>query len=142
MIFQLYAKNGSGTKIFYIATDEEISKYNMKNDTYLVSNGKFTKFDKSYQRLTKEYQNAKGETIIYGIRSRYKTIDFTIECLASDYKHILDVLNFAFEYYTIENYPNATVIMRLSGDLKETKICNDYKNGEALYTVSGKLVEV
>ena len=142
MIFKLSTKQSTDAKSFYISTEEEILKYNNENSTGLVSSGKFTKFDKSYQRLTKEYRSSNGTTITYGVRSRYQTIDFVIECLASDYKHILDVLNITYEYYVTENYPNIPITMKLSGDLKETKICNNYQNGEALYTLSGKLVEV
>ncbi|MGN1410913.1 MAG: hypothetical protein ACI4WH_00185 [Oscillospiraceae bacterium] len=142
MIFKLSAKQNTDTNNFYISTDGEILKYNIENDTELVSSGKFTKFDKSYQRLTKDYQTSEGKTITYGIRSRYTTIDFTIECLENDYQHILKVLNITYEYYVTENFPNIPIVMKLSSDLKETKICNNYQNGEALYTLSGKLVEV
>ena len=142
MIFKVSAAQVNDTKNFYISTEKEILEYNSSHETQLTLSGKFTKFDKSYQRLTKEYRTSEGKTITYGIRSRYQTIDFTIECLANDYAHILDVLNCRYEYYVTENYPNTPITMRLSGDLKETKICNNYQDGKALYTLSGTFEEV
>lgn len=142
MIFNLSAQKLSITKTFYIGLDSEIMEYNAKYQTAIKSSGNFTKYDKTFQRITKEYKNLNGNIIIYGVRSRYMTLNFVIECLQKDYKYIMEVLNFAFEYNVVENFPNEPIRMKLSGDLKETKICNHYSNGQALYTISGTLVEV
>ena len=129
-------------KLQKASEDFAIKKYYESMTPEMYQEGIQRAIKMTEERLTKEYRSSNGTTITYGVRSRYQTIDFVIECLASDYQHILNVLNITYEYYVTENFPNIPIEMKLSGDLKETKICNNYQNGEALYTLSGKLVEV
>jgi hypothetical protein len=144
MIFSLCANydDSSKSRGFFIALDSDVATFNANNSYTIESKGNFTKYDSTFQRITKEYRNVSGNVITYGVRSRYKTISFTIECLQNDYNYIMEVLKDSYEYRVTENYPNTPMFMRLSGDLKESKICNNYHNSKALYTISGTLVEV
>lgn len=138
MIFKL----STNDKKFYIAPNLEL----IERLGNIKSNGRFTTFERSFKRITKDYRNSVGETIIYGVRPKCEIIKFTIECTETNYRHILNILNNSYTYNISYNYYHNNVFsnktIRLSGDLSESKIYNGNDEIEALYTVSGTFEEV
>lgn len=110
-----------------------------------TTEARFTKFDRKYKRLMKQYTSSTGETITYGQRSHVETIDFTIECSASDYANFWSVINGIYEYTIKYDFDDNSVDEKsgnkyfLSAGLTEKLIYN--ANGR-LWTVSGTFEEV
>ena len=138
MIFKLSANSEN----FYIAPSWEL----IERLGNVKSNGRFTTFERSFKRITKDYRNSKGETIVYGVRPKCEIIKFTIECTETNYRHIINILNNNYIYNISYNYYHSNkysyIMVRLSGDLSESKIYNGNDEIEALYTVSGTFEEV
>lgn len=128
-------------------------------------NARFTAFDVSSSRISKNYTTASGETIIYGVRKDIKSINFVIECDREEFTLIGDILNSSFTFIIRYNQHNDELYMKnengqiitdfndnpifadyteqktvyISGDITEKCICN---SSGGIYTISGKFMEV
>ena len=109
------------------------------------TNSRFTKFDRKFKRLQKQYTTANGETITYGQRSHVKTIDFTIECDTLGYTDFWNVIKGSYEYTIKYNFDDANLDDEkgkkyfLSSNISENKI---YNADGKMWNISGTFEEV
>lgn len=109
------------------------------------TNSRFTKFDRKFKRLQKQYTTANGETITYGQRSHVKTIDFTIECDTLGYTDFCNVIKGSYEYTIKYNFDDANLDDEkgkkyfLSSNISENKI---YNADGKMWNISGTFEEV
>ncbi len=110
-----------------------------------TTEARFTKFDRKYKRLQKQYISSMGETITYGQRSHVESISFTIECDANGYTDFWNIIKSVYEYtikysfddVDLENITGGKYF--LSSEITESKI---YNADGRLWTVSGTFEEV
>lgn len=117
-----------------------------QTNAFIISNStksRFTQFDRSYKRLTKEYVSSTGEKIIYKKRNTIEVIKFTLECNTEDYikfKKLIDencIYQIIYDYF--EEGKSKSSNYCLSSDLVEKKI---YNADGGLWNISGTFEEV
>jgi hypothetical protein len=107
---------------------------------------RFTRFDRKFKRLTKQYTSAAGATITYGKRSHVESISFTIECTADGYADFWNVVKGVYEYtirYSFDDGvdPDSVAGKKyfLSSEVTEDRV---YNADGRLWNVSGTFEEV
>lgn len=107
---------------------------------------RFTKFERTFKRLTKQYTSLTGETITYSERSQVESISLTIECDANGYADFWNVVKGIYEYtikYSFDDDVNLEDITGakyyLASEITEEKIYN--ANGR-LWNISATFEEV
>ncbi|MGN1411962.1 MAG: hypothetical protein ACI4WH_05565 [Oscillospiraceae bacterium] len=107
---------------------------------------RFTKFDKKYKRLQKQYTSSTGETITYGQRLNVEVINFTIECNQDSYDLFMPIFQNSYEYTIKYSFDDTKIFEEITGkkyflssEITESKI---YNADGGLYTISGTFEEV
>jgi hypothetical protein len=107
---------------------------------------RFTKFDRKYKRLAKQYTSLAGGTITYGERSHVETISLTIECDAVGYANFWNVIKGIYEYTIKYSFDDGVDLEDVTGakyflasEITEEKI---YNADGRLWSISATFQEV